>query len=96
MIETSKVLLLYMQHPPWASLCDRSIEFIEPSPEIQVVTQLAMVPLLRRSGFGVPDSVWLLAVMGIDSGQLRKREKIWWRKDTVGGFNSFKVPSGND
>jgi hypothetical protein len=50
---------------------------IEPSPEIQVVTQLAMVPLLRRSGFGVPDSVWLLAVMGIDSGQLRNRGKIW-------------------
>ncbi|CAL1137114.1 unnamed protein product [Cladocopium goreaui] len=34
---------------------------------MRVVTQLAMVPLLRRSGFGVPDSVWLLAVMGIDS-----------------------------
>jgi len=34
---------------------------------MRVVTQLAMVPLLRRSSFGVPDSLWLLVVMGLDS-----------------------------
>ena len=55
----------------------------KPSLRDQVVTQLAMVPLLRRSSFGVPDSLWLLVVMGLDSRQLRKiRGKVsvafWW------------------